>query len=141
MKRKSSYGRPLDWRDTLQIGDIVKTKTGYRVVRDVKYWPENDHLGRGGMLNYVAFAIQRKSWTTRAYTLYCRTAITAWEKVEGVRAKLDTDADKKLLEDIREFRATKNPRPTQERNPFLRRIRIATDGVDNYDYRDAKSFP
>jgi hypothetical protein len=141
MKMKSSFGRPLDWRDTLKIGDVIKTKTGYRVVRDVTYMPENDHLGRGGMLNYVAFAIKRKSWTTRPYTLCCRSAMTKFEKVEGVRVKLDTDADKKLLDDIRGFKATKNPRPTQEGPSFLRRFRCDKYGVDNYDYQDAKSFP
>lgn len=141
MTRFTSRGKVLDWRDTLQIGDVIKTKTGYRVVRDVNYFPDDDKYGRGGLLHLVCFAIKRRSWTQRAYTYYDRTALKGWQKVDGVRVKLNTDADKKLLDDIREFKAAKNHDVHLMRTPFLPSVRPATDKVDNYDYIDAKMFP
>lgn len=141
MTRFRSSGKALDWRDTLQIGDVIKTKTGYRVVRDATYFQDDDKYGRGGMLRSICFAIKRKSWRQRAYTHYERSAIKDWEKVNGVRIKLNTEADAKLLEDIREYKAAKNYKVHYMELSFLPFLHPEVDKIDHYDYRDARMFP
>jgi len=94
-----------DWRDTLKVGDVLISPTGsWRVVRAVSYWSEDNWCAtRRGLLQSVTLSIKRCSWTGRAFTLKIRSDLARWQKLEGARAKLSTEADRKLLEDIRKY--------------------------------------
>jgi hypothetical protein len=121
---KSKYFNPLsDWRETICVGDILIMPSGsWRAVRTVKYWPDDDWCkSRRGLLAYIDFAIRRCSWTGRPETTVSRQTIKKWSKLQGARAKLNTDADKKLLDDI------------ERKLPFSKESY-------NYDCCDAKSF-
>lgn len=91
-----------DWRDTIQVGDILITPSGdWRVVRDVKYWPtEGQYKSRHGLLGFLDLAIRRCSWTGRPHRTLSRACIAGWSKLQGARAKLGTEADEKLRIDI-----------------------------------------
>lgn len=112
-----------DWRDTIQVGDILITPSGdWRVVRDVSYWPQDNWCkSRQGLLAYVDVAIRKCSWTHRPYRTMDRNTIAAWSKLQGARAKLGTEADKKLLADI-----------TDKSGKYVEEL--------NYDCCDAKAF-
>jgi len=102
-EQQKSINIRADWRETLKIGDILITPSGdWRIVRDVQYWSDDNWCkSRQGLLGFVDLAIRRCSWTSRAYTTKCRYDIGKWKKLEGVRAKLNTEADKKIYEDIK----------------------------------------
>ncbi len=56
-----------DWRDTLQVGDVLLTKSGSpRIVRKVSY-------RSNGFLGGVRFTIKKCSWTKLCYTCVGRT--------------------------------------------------------------------
>jgi hypothetical protein len=97
-----------DWRDELKVGDILVTPSNdFRIVRDVSYCdlPEKSYYG---LLTTITFSIRKASWTRRATTTKSRNCIAKWKKLEGVRAKLDSPLDKKLLEDIQSENGYKN---------------------------------
>lgn len=53
--------------DLLEVGSVVRKGTMYRVVRHVSRWKAK----RGKKVHvYVTFAIRRRSWTNRPYTVY-----------------------------------------------------------------------
>lgn len=110
-----------DWRETIQIGDILITPSGqWRVVREVSYWSDDDWCkSRRGLVDHITLAIRKCSWTGRPYRTLSRTCIGGWSKLEGARAKLDTEADERLHADIVSKRSVEDL---------------------NYDCCDAKAF-
>jgi len=112
-----------DWRETVSVGDVLIMPSGsWRVVREVNYWSVDDRCkSRRGLLAFVELAIRRCSWTGRPSTTLSRPVLGNWSKLHGARAKLDTEADKKLLLDI------------ENQTAFSRQSY-------NYDCCDAKAF-
>lgn len=86
-----------DWRDRLQVGDVVAYPSGLlRVVREVTYQSN-------GYLLAVAFSIKACSWTKRSYTIVDRAQLnTVKAKPMGVRVNLRSRLDRMLLEDIQD---------------------------------------
>lgn len=97
MRPPTYKGKPIpkDWRDTLQVGDVLLTPSrDMRVVRHVTY-------NKNGYLRAVNLAIRQCSWTGRAYTCYFRTDLeTLGFHKAGVRARLTSEMDKKLEHDL-----------------------------------------
>lgn len=85
---------PKDWRDTLEVGDVVQYPSGLlRVVRQVSYW--NDRM------QCVTFSIKACSWTRRCYAVLTRHDLRsagAWKV--GIKVNLKSSIDRKILEDI-----------------------------------------
>lgn len=82
-----------DWFAFVRPGDVLLHRGSYRVVREVSRW--------GGRLRFVAFAIKRRSWTDRCYTLYSANDLkTHGTRYVGARVKLDTEMDRKIHQSI-----------------------------------------
>lgn len=89
-----SHEPSIDWRDKIQIGDVLENKGGQRIVRKVSY----DSRGK---LRFVHFAIKRCSWTHACYTLYSRYELDyLGYRPTGVRKTKMTLLDKRILHDI-----------------------------------------
>lgn len=56
---------------TIRVGTIIRTPSGYRVVRAVKHWPPRRNNVMPGVS--VTFTIMRRSWTGRCYTILGRS--------------------------------------------------------------------
>ena len=91
------HGMKKDWRDRIQIGDVLRSGSGaLRVVRKASY-------DKHGYLSAVAFTIKGCSWTRRCYTMINRSDL----KVTGYRAtrqkySLGTELDKQIHKAIHE---------------------------------------
>lgn len=107
-----------DWRDEIKAGDILLSKNGVeRVVRAVTH--------RGETLHSVTFAILRRSWTDRAYTVIFRSELKergftpTGKKYRFKAGTVDTD----LMHDLR------------YENRFMENQRLRADSVINKGVR------
>lgn len=84
------YALIPDWRDEIQVGDVLYSKSGTpRVVRSVSK--------RRGFLGCVKFTIRKCSWTGRCYTVVSRSDLK-WRGFtpSGVRKTEMTLMDKRI---------------------------------------------
>lgn len=91
MSKRGEYRRkklPLDWRDTLNVGDVLISKhRDLRVVREVHYMDT-------GHIRSVTLAIRRCSWTKKSFTIINRTDLHSRGFTKaGVRARLNKPMD------------------------------------------------
>lgn len=79
------------WMLVLKIGDVLKSARGsYRVVRRASHHED-------GRLRSVTFAIRRRSWTNRAYTVMTASdLLTFGYQPVGARIKLTNEMDARL---------------------------------------------
>ena len=94
-----------DWFAFVREGDVLLLGGSYRVVRKVSRWTR---LRRGvvqegtGPLRFVTFAIRRRSWTNRAYTVYTASDLKVFgAKYVGARVPLAGEMDQRLAHCIR----------------------------------------
>lgn len=95
--RNRSRVREFDWRDTIEIGSVLKTRGGkYRIVRDLR-------RQKNGRLLSICCVIMHCSWTKRCYTTMNRHDIK-WQRltlVPHVKAKMNGPLDEKINRDCR----------------------------------------
>lgn len=89
-----------DWFAFVRKGDVLLIGGSYRVVREVSRW---ERVRRGvvregvGPLRFVTFAIRRRSWTNRAYTVYTATDLKVFgAQYVGVRIPLTGEMDQRI---------------------------------------------
>lgn len=83
-----------DWRDRLQVGDVIANADGHGAPRIVR----RAHYHKNGLLYAVTLVIRHCSWTGRCYTLltrsdlrtfgYKRTRPRVVLKVTGIDARI-----------------------------------------------------
>lgn len=95
-----------EWMAALRVGDVlVFPGDVYRVVREVSRW---ERVGRNtvrgqGPVRFVTFAIRRRSWTNRCYTLLTPTdLLLRGARPVGARIKLTGELDAKISAAIRQ---------------------------------------
>ena len=88
-----------DWFAYVRAGDVLQRgqRGSYRVVREVSRW---ECHRRGvtvrdvGPLRCITFAIRRRSWTNRCYTVYTAADLrTMGFRYVGARVRLESEMD------------------------------------------------
>ena len=89
-----------DWRDKLQVGDILQAPSGrLRIVRKVKRHPDDPSY-----VSHVGMVILKCSWTHRCDTVFNRSDLktVGFKKVRKKPVKLDSAIDRKIEKDMKQ---------------------------------------
>lgn len=88
--------------DALVVGSVVRRGDSYRVVRAITRYPASPGAVYPPKL-FVTFAIKRRSWTNRAYTVYNRSDLRTLAYVPTPAVlRLRSRRDRALAADIRD---------------------------------------
>ncbi len=61
----------MDWRDSLEVGDVITNGGSWRIVRKVSRW--SNHWSKETRVRSITLAIRHCSWTHRCYTVVTRS--------------------------------------------------------------------
>ena len=96
-----------EWIDQLQVGDVIRNRGGFRVVRKVSRLKDPSRGGmrkyneRAGQVNCVTLSILRCSWTKRPYTIVNRYDLSyAGYTPANFRIRLDKPLDIQLAHEL-----------------------------------------